>query len=191
MDITTFDPVIAEDLEEEAKLTARYTELMASAKLEIDGRTINLSGLAPYAEDPDRARRHQAEALRWGFFAAHGDELDEIYDKLVALRHGMAVKLGYENYIALGYRRMRRVDYDADRRRPLPRPGGGARRAAGGEAAGGPPPAAGLGQAACLGRGTDRSRPATPSRSATTTCWWPRRRRCSTGWTRGSPASTG
>ncbi|MDB5373507.1 MAG: peptidase [Belnapia sp.] len=113
MDITTFDPVIAEDLEEEARLTARYTGLMASAKLEIDGKTINLSGLAPYAEDPDRAKRHQAEALRWGFFAEHGEELDEIYDKLVALRHGMAVKLGYENYIALGYRRMRRVDYDA------------------------------------------------------------------------------
>lgn len=113
MDITTFDPAIAEDLEEEAKLTARYTALMASAKLEIDGRTINLSGLAPYAEDPDRAKRHQAEALRWGFFAGHGEELDEIYDKLVALRHGMAVKLGYANYIALGYRRMRRVDYDA------------------------------------------------------------------------------
>ena len=113
MDITTFDPAIAEDLEEEAKLTARYTELMASAKLEIDGKTINLSGLAPYAEDPDRDKRHQAEALRWGFFAGHGAELDEIYDKLVALRHGMAVKLGYENYIALGYRRMRRVDYDA------------------------------------------------------------------------------
>ncbi|WP_043364726.1 M3 family oligoendopeptidase [Belnapia sp. F-4-1] len=112
-DITTFDPAIAGDLEEEAKLTARYTELMASAQIAIRGTTTNLSGLAPFAEDPDRSTRHEAEALRWGFFAAHGEELDAIYDSLVRLRHGMARKLGYENYLPLGYRRLRRTDYDA------------------------------------------------------------------------------
>ncbi|GGC51363.1 M3 family oligoendopeptidase [Siccirubricoccus deserti] len=112
-DITTFDPAISAELEEEARLGARYTELLASATLEIGGQVVNLSGLAPFAEDPDRAMRHRAEALRWGFFAEHGAALDGIYDQLVALRHGMAVKLGYENYIPLGYRRMRRVDYDA------------------------------------------------------------------------------
>ena len=82
MDITTFDPAIAADLEEEARLTARYTELLAAAELRIDGRTVNLAGLAPYAEDPDRAKRHQAEALRWDFFASHGEALDGIYDEL-------------------------------------------------------------------------------------------------------------
>ncbi len=112
-DVTTFDPVIAGDLEEEAKLTTRYTELMASAKLAIRGTTTNLSGLAPYAEDQDRATRHEAESLRWSFFAEHGEELDAIYDALVRLRHGMARKLGYENYLPLGYRRLRRTDYDA------------------------------------------------------------------------------
>ncbi|MFC7474377.1 M3 family oligoendopeptidase [Dankookia sp. GCM10030260] len=112
MDITTFEPAIATDLEEESRLGARYTEILASAKLEIGGQVVNLSGLAPYAEDPDRAVRHQAEALRWGFFADHGAELDAIYDDLVRLRHGMARKLGFESYIPLGYRRMRRTDYD-------------------------------------------------------------------------------
>ncbi|WP_149536044.1 M3 family oligoendopeptidase [Siccirubricoccus phaeus] len=110
-DITTFDPAIKAELEEEAKLGARYTELLASAKLEIGGQVVNLSGLAPFAEDPDRELRYRAEALRWGFFAEHGAALDEIYDQLVALRHGMAVKLGYRDYIPLGYRRMRRTDY--------------------------------------------------------------------------------
>lgn len=112
-DITTFDPVIAADLEEEAKLSARYTALLASAKIELDGKVLNLSGLAPYAEHADRAMRHAAEAARWEFFAKNGAELDEIYDALVKLRHGMAVKLGDANFIPLAYRRMRRVDYDA------------------------------------------------------------------------------
>lgn len=110
-DITTFDPAIASDLEEESKLTARYTELLASASFEIDGATVNLSGLAPYAEAEDRAMRHRAESLRWAFFEKNGAELDSIYDALVKLRHGMARKLGDESFTPLAYRRMRRTDY--------------------------------------------------------------------------------
>ena len=113
-DVTTFDPVIKPDLEEEARISARYTELLASAKLEIAGKTVNLAGLGPYAEDPDRAVRHQAEQVRWGFFEANAGVLDEIYDQLVKLRHGMAVKLGFSCYTPLGYRRLRRVDYGPD-----------------------------------------------------------------------------
>jgi M3 family oligoendopeptidase len=112
-DITTFDPAIAADLEEESRLSARYTALLASAAIEIDGQTVNLAGLAPFAEHRDRELRHRAEAARWAFFAEHGMELDDIYDALVKLRHGMAFKLGYDSYTPLGYRRMRRTDYDA------------------------------------------------------------------------------
>ncbi|UFN48731.1 M3 family oligoendopeptidase [Roseomonas sp. OT10] len=111
MDVTTFDPAIAGDLEEESKLTARYTELLASARVTVRGKAVNLAGLAPFAEDPDRAVRHEAEQARWGFFAEHGAELDSIYDGLVRLRHGMARKLGYDSYTPLAYRNMRRTDY--------------------------------------------------------------------------------
>ncbi len=111
-DVTTFEPAIAADLEEESRLGARYTELLASARFPIgDGAPVNLAGLAPFAEHPDRAVRYRAEALRWSFFEGHGDELDTIYDALVRLRHGMARKLGYETYVPLAYRNMRRVDY--------------------------------------------------------------------------------
>ena len=112
-DITTFDPAIAADLEEESKLSARYTELLASAKLEIDNQVVNLSGIAPYAESPDRDTRHRAEQAYWAFFQANGAELDGIYDSLVHLRDGMGRKLGFDGYTPLGYRRLRRVDYDA------------------------------------------------------------------------------
>lgn len=110
-DVTTFDPAIKPDLEEEARLCARYTELLASAKLEMGGKTVNLAGLGPYAEDPDRTVRHEAEQVRWRFFEANASALDDIYDQLVRLRHGMARKLGFETYTPLGYRRLRRVDY--------------------------------------------------------------------------------
>ena len=51
-DVTTFDPAIKPDLEEEARISARYTELLASAKLEIGGKTVNLAGLGPVCRRP-------------------------------------------------------------------------------------------------------------------------------------------
>jgi M3 family oligoendopeptidase len=114
MDVTTFDPAIEADLIEESKLQSRYTALLASARVEIDGQVVNLSGIAPFAENLDRATRHRAQTAGWAFYEAHGAEFDEIFDGLIKLRDGMAKKLGFANYIELGYRRMRRVDYDAN-----------------------------------------------------------------------------
>jgi M3 family oligoendopeptidase len=113
MDVTTFEPVIQRELEQESKLNSKYTELLSSAKIAVGGEVVNLSGLAPFAQSLDRGVREAAVRGLWGFFAANGDAFDRIFDDLVKLRHGMAQKLGFENYIELGYRRMRRVDYDA------------------------------------------------------------------------------
>lgn len=114
LDVGTFRPEIEADLEREAKLSARYTELTASAQIEIDGRIVNYEGMAPYREHLDRALRHEAERKIDGFFGDNAAELDQIYDDLVKLRHGMARKLGYDNFIPLGYKRMRRLDYGPD-----------------------------------------------------------------------------
>ncbi|AQS88792.1 oligoendopeptidase F [Neoasaia chiangmaiensis NBRC 101099] len=110
-DITTFDPRIAADLEKEAKLSGDYTALLASAKIEFDGKTLNLAGLVPYQQSLDRETRHLAEQARWAFFAQHGPALDALFSELVTLRTNMAKTLGFDSYTALGYRRMRRTDY--------------------------------------------------------------------------------
>lgn len=110
-EVTTYEPAIQDDLVTENKLAASYTELQASAEIEFDGQTYNLSGLGKFGEVADRDVRYRAMKARWDWVEAHGDEFDEIYDKLVKVRHQMAQKLGYENYIELGYRRMSRVDY--------------------------------------------------------------------------------
>jgi len=118
-DITTFDPAIALDLVRESQLTGAYTQLLASANLEFVGDRasttevvhVNLAGLQRYTQDGDREVRYQAEKIRWDFFHQHQATLDGIYHELVQLRHQMAQKLGYDNYIGLGYRRMHRLDY--------------------------------------------------------------------------------
>lgn len=111
-DVTTFEPAIEQDLVQESQLINQYVGLLASAKIEFAGDMLNLSGIRKYTEDSDRTLRHQSETARWQFFTQHQEQLDQIYDELVKLRHGMAQKLGYDNYIGLGYQRMQRIDYD-------------------------------------------------------------------------------
>jgi M3 family oligoendopeptidase len=111
-DVMSFDPAIEEHLVREAKLQAEYNELTAGAKLEFRGQTYNLSGIVKFREDADRQTRHEAERVRWQWYADNRAALDRIYGDLVALRHEMARKLGYPDYIALGYKRMKRVDYN-------------------------------------------------------------------------------
>lgn len=110
--ITTYDPVIEADMVREAKLEAEYIELTASARLPFQGETYNLSSIVKFREHPDREVRHAAEKLRWGWYAENRAALDRIYDEQVMLRTKMAQKLGFENYIGLGYQRMARVDYN-------------------------------------------------------------------------------
>ncbi len=111
-DIASFDPAIESDLVEQARLVADYTELLSSGKFEFQGGTFTLSEMMKFAEDADRNVRHESARLRWQWFGEHQEEFDNIFDKLVRLRQGMAEKLGQPNFIRTGYQRMQRVDYD-------------------------------------------------------------------------------
>ena len=111
--LKTFEPAIIEDLKEENKLSTEYRKLKAQAKIEFEGETYNLSSIQPLEQSKDRATRKKASAAKWAFYETITDQMEDIYDKLVRLRHQMAVKMGYENYVALGYARMMRTDYDA------------------------------------------------------------------------------
>lgn len=109
--LKTFNPAIIPDLQEENKLTSQYGKLLASAKIEFDGKINNLSQMTPYTQSMDRKTRKSASEAVTRFFEDNEKELDEIYDKLVKLRHQMALKLGYENYVRLGYLRLGRSEY--------------------------------------------------------------------------------
>lgn len=114
MELKSFDPKIKDLMLEEAKLKNEYTILLASAKIEFQGETYNLSGLGPFHTDADREVRKASYKARYSFFDANAGKLDELYDKLVKLRHKMALELGFENYVELGYLKMGRSDYNAD-----------------------------------------------------------------------------
>ncbi|MCH2044125.1 MAG: M3 family oligoendopeptidase [Saprospiraceae bacterium] len=112
--LKTFKPNILDDLKQENKSNTAYRQTKAKAKIEFRGKTYNLPQLKPFELDKDRATRKEATEAKWGYFESIAPEVETIYDNLVKTRHGMAQKLGYENYIGLGYARMQRFDYDAN-----------------------------------------------------------------------------
>ena len=109
-----FDPKVADELVEEKQLEARYTALLGGAKVEFEGQPRTMPALGAYLSDADPVRRAAADRARWSWFADNGAELDELFDELVAVRTRLARKLGHEDFRAVGYARMKRVDYDAD-----------------------------------------------------------------------------
>lgn len=112
--LKTFSPEIIEDLKLENELRTNYTRLLASAKIFFDGEERNLQGLTPYMESTDRGIRKAANEAKWKFFAENTDEFDNLYDQLVKLRTRMAKRLGYKNFVEMGYNRMGRTDYNSD-----------------------------------------------------------------------------
>ena len=111
METKTFSDAIVEDLQKENALKSRYDKLLASAQIPFRGEIYTLSQLSPWKLDPDDEIRKAAWVAEGNWYNEHGAELDEIYDELVKLRHGMGCKLGYDGYTQLGYYRMQRNCY--------------------------------------------------------------------------------
>ena len=110
----TFSPAIMDDLAVENKLVSQYSKLMASAEIEYRGEKRNLAQMGPFMQSTDRNERKEACKAYYSFFEKNEAELDRIYDELVKVRTKIAKKLGFKNFVELGYARMRRVDYDAN-----------------------------------------------------------------------------
>jgi M3 family oligoendopeptidase len=109
--LKAFSPEIISELQQENALCTEYEKLIASAQIPYEGETYTLSQLTPFKQDRDDKRRLTAWNADAGFYAGHQEKLDQIYGDLVALRHKTAQKLGYENFIELGYYRMNRNSY--------------------------------------------------------------------------------
>lgn len=99
--------------QEENKLSSKYSKLIASAKIDFDGKELNLSQMVPYTQSKDRNVRIEAARKVAQFFAENQNEFDSIYDSLVKVRTEMAQKMGYKNYVDFGYKQLSRLEYDA------------------------------------------------------------------------------
>jgi M3 family oligoendopeptidase len=112
--LKAFDDSIIDELKEEGKLMQAYTKLRTSAKIFFEGEVRNLPQMGPFYESQDKNIRRAAHLATSKFFNDNLNAFDELYDKMVKVRHRMAQKMGFENYIPLGYLRLMRTDYNAE-----------------------------------------------------------------------------
>ncbi len=113
LSLKTYSDEIVEDLKKENKLSTEYSKLIASAKIEFEGEVRTLPQLSPFIQSKDRETRRKASEAKYAFLSENEERIDHIYDELVKVRTQIAKKLGYRNFVELGYDRLVRSDYSA------------------------------------------------------------------------------
>ena len=99
------------DEQEENALVTQYTKRMSTLLFSWEGKQIPLSVLRGKLEDGSaQVRKAAADAIGEGL-RAYGEELDTIYDSLVRVRDRIAKKMGYKDFVELGYYRMGRTGF--------------------------------------------------------------------------------
>lgn len=105
---------IIPEKQEEARLSTQYTKFASGLSFEFRGGKIPLTLLRGHMQDPDRETRREAFEVLGGEMQKHAEIYDEIFDKLVHVRDKMAKKLGFENFIEMGYLQMERISYNRE-----------------------------------------------------------------------------
>ena len=105
---------IIPDMIEENKLVSEYSQLMAGMEFEFRGEKLPRAVLAGYFKSDDRDTRREAYEVLGRTLEQNKAELDRIFDELVHVRDRMAKKMGYKNFVELGYYRMGRLAYDQE-----------------------------------------------------------------------------
>ena len=98
-------------LVEDQKLKTEYQQITAAMTVHYDGREQTLQQMARYQEEPDREVRDTSWRLGADRFLRDADALDELYVKMVALRHQIAKNAACADFREYAFRALERFDY--------------------------------------------------------------------------------
>lgn len=115
LSLKTADERILEEMQKENALTTEYGKFVSELTYDFRGEKLTLGALRKYMQDNDRETRREAYNALGKTLNANGEYIDNLFDKMVKNRDQMAKKLGYENYVELGYNIMQRTCYDKDK----------------------------------------------------------------------------
>lgn len=110
----TISPLILDDMIEENRLCSEYSLLMSGLEIVFRGKRYTVSELYHFLDHDNRAVRREAYIAYGTHLNTIASQLDDIFDRLVKVRHRMAQKIGYENFVPLGYARVDRISYGKD-----------------------------------------------------------------------------
>ena len=89
----------------------KYGSIIGSMSVEMDGKELTLQQAANYLKNPDRNKREEAFKKINEKRMAHANELDDLFNKLISLRHKVAVNAGFSNFRDYMFAAMGRFDY--------------------------------------------------------------------------------
>jgi len=109
-----YNPSVEKECQQENAIVTEYSKFMSEMGVDWQGETKPLSFVRGFLEADDRETRKAAAFAIGQALEKNSETLDDIYDRLVKIRTQIAKKLGYENFVELGYYRMNRIDYDRE-----------------------------------------------------------------------------
>ena len=94
-----------------SQLDQRYSQLNGAMTVPFRGEEHTMAQMGRYFEDPDRSLREAAWRATQLRRAQNRDEVDAIYDEMLAKRHMIAKNAGFDNFRDYQHRRFKRFDY--------------------------------------------------------------------------------
>ena len=95
------------------QLSKEYGSISGAMTVTIDGKKMTMQQAGTILESPDRAKREEAYTKISARRFVDKDELDELFNKLIALRHKVAQNTDFKNFRDYTFAAMCRFDYTA------------------------------------------------------------------------------
>ena len=89
----------------------QYGQISGAMSVEINGKEYTLQQASKLLENPDRALRESTYRAIQERRLQEKESLDELFDKLIALRHQQAVNAGFQRYTEYRFNELSRFDY--------------------------------------------------------------------------------
>jgi oligoendopeptidase F len=97
-----------------AELEQQYQKTIGAMTVSFQGQERTPAQMAPFLEETDRKLRQTAWELVAKRRLADRDALDDLFDKMVALRVEIAREAGFPDYVSYAYRLRERFDYGVE-----------------------------------------------------------------------------
>lgn len=92
----------------------KYGAIVGSMSIEHDGKEYTLEQASNFIKSTDRAVRKEVYEKIQRRRLADKDTLDELFNKLIKLRHQVAINAGFDNFRDYMFKALGRFDYTAD-----------------------------------------------------------------------------
>ena len=94
-----------------AELEQQYQKIMGAMTVTFQGQERTLAQMAPFLEQTDRAVRQTAWELSANRRLQDRDQLDDLFDQMMALRIEVAREAGFTSFVDFAFRQRERFDY--------------------------------------------------------------------------------